>query len=68
LADHRSGSWARLQYDHDGGPPYLVRQFGTRRLWDEVQAAHQWWVEQGRPDADRWRFTVTPDGQRIDLD
>jgi protein-L-isoaspartate(D-aspartate) O-methyltransferase len=68
LADHRSGSWARLQYDHDGGPPYLVHQFGTRRLWDEVQAAHQWWVEQGRPDADRWRFTVTPDGQRIDLD
>lgn len=68
LADHRSGSWARLHYDHDGGPPYRVRQFGPRRLWDEVQSAHQWWVERGRPGADRWRCTVTSDGQRIELE
>jgi protein-L-isoaspartate(D-aspartate) O-methyltransferase len=68
LVDHRSVSWARLHYDHDGGPPYLVRQFGPRRLWDEVETAHRWWVAQGRPGADRWRFTVTPDGQRIELD
>jgi len=67
LADHRSGSWARLHYDHDGGPPYPVRQFGPRRLWDEVAAAHQWWVEHGKPDADRWRVTIAPHGQRIDL-
>lgn len=68
LVDHSSGSWARLHYDHEDGPPYPVRQYGPRRLWDEVEAAHHWWVDQGRPDADRWRFTVTPDGQRIELD
>lgn len=68
LVDHGSGSWARLDYNHDGGPPYPVRQFGPRRLWDEVQAAHRWWVQRGRPGTDRWRFTVTPDGQRIELD
>lgn len=68
LADHHSGLWARLHYDHDNGPPYLVRQFGPRRLWNEVESAYQWWVEHGRPDADRWRFTVTPHGQRIELD
>lgn len=67
LVDHSSGSWARLHYDHDGGFPYRVRQFGPRRLWDEVEAAHRWWVDAGRPGADRWRFTVTPDGQRIEL-
>lgn len=67
LVDHRSGSWARLHYDHDSGPPYTVRQFGTRRLWDEVVAAHQWWVDSGQPGAERWRFTVTPQGQRIEL-
>lgn len=67
LVDHRSGSWARLHYDHGGGPPYAVRQFGPRRLWDEVEAAHQWWVDQGRPSADRWQFTVTPQGQRVEL-
>ncbi|MGH3885705.1 MAG: methyltransferase domain-containing protein [Pseudonocardiaceae bacterium] len=49
LVDHLSGSWARLHYDHDGGPPYPVRQFGPRRLWDEVEAAHQWWLDQGSP-------------------
>ncbi len=67
LTDHDSGSWARLCYDHDHGPPYLVRQYGPRKLWDEVEAAHAWWVDQGRPDADRWRFSVTPQGQRIEL-
>lgn len=66
LVDHHSGSWARLHYDHDGGPPYTVRQFGTRRLWDEVVAAHQWWVDAGSPGPDRWRFTVTPQGQQIE--
>lgn len=67
LADHTSGSWARLHYDHDSGPPYTVHQFGPRRLWDEVEAAYQWWVDQSSPGADRWRFTVTPHEHRIDL-
>lgn len=67
LVDHLSGSWARLRYDHNGGPPYAVRQFGPRRLWDEVEAAYQWWVDHGSPTADRWRFTVTPHGQRVEL-
>ncbi|MGH3939673.1 MAG: hypothetical protein ACRDTG_13790 [Pseudonocardiaceae bacterium] len=46
---------------------FPVRQCGPRRLWDEVANAHQWWVEQGKPGADSWCFTVTPDGQRIEL-
>lgn len=32
-----------------------------------MEAAHSWWVDQGWPDADRWRFTVTPQAQRIKL-
>jgi Protein-L-isoaspartate(D-aspartate) O-methyltransferase (PCMT) len=66
LVDHSSGSWARLTYDA-GGPPYTVRQFGPRRLWDEVEAAYQWWIEHGRLTAARWQFTVTPHGQRVEL-
>lgn len=46
---------------------FLVIQRGPRRLWNEVLAAYEWWVHQGKPAADRWRFTVTPDGQRIEL-
>lgn len=66
LVDHRSGSWARL-HCQDSGPPYPVHQFGPRRLWDEVQAAHQWWIDNGSPGLDRWLVTVTPQGQRIEL-
>lgn len=68
VVDHDSDSWARLQHTPGSPGPYKVYQFGPRRLWDEVEAAHQWWVDQGEPGADRWRFTVTPDSQRIELD
>lgn len=68
LVDHRSGSWARLHYEHDGGPPYTVCQFGPRRLWDEVEAAYRWWIDAAEPGTERWRFTVTAHGQRIELE
>lgn len=67
LADHRSGSWARVHHRTGHGSRCPVHQYGPRRLWDEVEAAHGWWVEQGRPAADCWRLTVTPEGQRIEL-
>lgn len=50
-----------------GDDEFCAHQYGPRRLWDEVEAAHRWWAEHGRPDIDRWRFTVTPPGQRIAL-
>lgn len=67
LVDHNSRSCARLYYEEGSPGPYPVHQYGPRNLWDEVEAAHTWWVEHGSPGADRWRFTVTREGQRIDL-
>lgn len=29
---------------------------------------HAWWAQLGKPGADRWQFTITPNGQRIELD
>ena len=63
------GSSAKLTHtdpsaDQDEFP---VTQRGPRRLWDEVLAAHQWWVDHGRPGPDRWQFTVSPEGQTIEL-
>lgn len=46
---------------------FPVWQSGPRRLWNEVEAACRWWLEAGSPGADRWLFTVTPEGQRVEL-
>lgn len=69
LVDRSSRSWAsHTHHNADiSDDEFTVLQFGPRRLWDEVEAAHQWWVTAGRPSADRWRFTVTPHRQRIEL-
>lgn len=46
-----------------------VEQGGPRRLWNEMQAAHRWWTEQGRPGPDRFGLTATATGeQRLWLD
>lgn len=67
LIDTASGSWARLHHHPDRDGPYRILQSGPRHLWDEVQANYQWWLNAGRPTADRWRFTITPDCQHIQL-
>jgi SAM-dependent methyltransferase len=64
--DPGSRSWARFHYQPDTRR-WPVRQFGPRRLWDEVTAAYQWWHQAGQPPVTQWRFTVTPDGQRVEL-
>lgn len=46
---------------------FEVRQFGPRRLWDEVTDAYQWWRARQRPAVGDWRFTVTRDEQRIEV-
>jgi protein-L-isoaspartate O-methyltransferase len=66
LLDPGSDSWAAVALTLN--PPYEVRQCGGRRLWDEVEAAHRWWTEAGEPAVDAWRFTLTPAGQRIELE
>lgn len=47
---------------------FPVRQYGPWRLRDEVEAAHAWWVQRGKPGADRWQVMITLEGQRIELD
>jgi hypothetical protein len=40
---------------------YRVDQYGPRRLWDEIDAAHRWWISAGRPEAGDWLVTATLD-------
>jgi protein-L-isoaspartate(D-aspartate) O-methyltransferase len=67
LLDSSSRSWAALYHRPDQYGPYRVRQLGSRRLWDEVEAAYRWWAEQDQPSVDRWLITVDAAGQRVTL-
>lgn len=63
--DPATRSWARFDYQPDT-QRWPVHQFGPRRLFDELTAAYHRWDHAGRPAATQWRFTVTPDGQRVE--
>ena len=64
LVDQRDRSWATLHLTPE--PPYEIRQSGHRKLWDEVKAAYRWWIDAGEPAVDTWKFTITPNSQRIE--
>lgn len=63
----REGSWARVDFT-PGQPRFPVAQYGSRKLWDEVEQAYAWWVQIGRPDRGRFGMTVTSDDQWVWLD
>ncbi|MFE4491457.1 methyltransferase domain-containing protein [Streptomyces niveus] len=60
-------SWAVVVFRADRAEA-KVYQAGPRRLWDEVEAAHRWWVEQERPGFNRFGLTLDADGERAWLD
>lgn len=64
--DQGSRSWASIEYA-PGAETFPVRQLGSRRLWDEIEAAYGWWEAAGSPGPERWRITVTSKAQRIEL-
>jgi protein-L-isoaspartate(D-aspartate) O-methyltransferase len=64
--DPGTRSWARFNYQPDRRR-WPVHQFGPRRLFDEVATAYHQWDHAGRPPATHWRFTITPNGQRVHL-
>ena len=55
-------SWATADYLPDAST-FEVRQSGPRRLWDEVEAAYQWWQDNGRPGLERLGLTIGAQGQ-----
>ncbi|MEV7011995.1 methyltransferase domain-containing protein [Streptosporangium sp. NPDC051022] len=62
LADR---SWAAVYFYGDTTRwASQVYQGGPRSLWDEVEAAHRWWSEQGRPGHEEFGLTVTADGRQ----
>jgi hypothetical protein len=57
--------WATAYYP--GGLLSLtVEDDGTATGGIIIETAHQWWINAGKPGLPAWRFTITPDGQRIE--
>jgi protein-L-isoaspartate O-methyltransferase len=65
MSHSASGSWATVV---PGEEEHRVYHEGPRRLWEELEAAYQWWTDAGRPDHTRFGMTVTSDGQTFWLD
>ncbi|MBO0882206.1 MAG: methyltransferase domain-containing protein [Mycobacterium sp.] len=68
LMDPVGGSWASVHVEPDLIDQVPVRQHGPRRLWDEVEDAHRWWAEAGKPDHTRFGLSVEADRQWVWLD
>jgi protein-L-isoaspartate O-methyltransferase len=64
LLDPAGDSWALARYD---GRPGVreIRQYGSRRLWDEVEAAFRCWATLGKPHLDQSRVTITASAQTV---
>jgi protein-L-isoaspartate O-methyltransferase len=65
--DAESGSCAIVNADPNE-PDIVIKQWGPRQLWDEVELAYRWWVSKGRPSHDRFGISVGPTGQSVWLD
>ncbi|REF00362.1 methyltransferase domain-containing protein [Thermomonospora umbrina] len=59
----RCRSWSIAYFDDD--PEAEVYQGGPRRLWDEVEAAHRWWIEQDRPGHEDFGLTTGANGEHV---
>lgn len=57
-------SWAAVYFDEEDPAASRVYQGGPRSLWDEIEAAHRWWDERGRPGHEEFGLTVTAGGQQ----
>ncbi len=59
----RDGSWAYQAADEQGAP--VAVPGGRRRLWDELERAHEQWKRLGEPARDRFGLTVLSDGDHV---
>lgn len=63
LTDPRGQAWARVETDTTADRQ--VTQGGDRRLWDELEAAHNLWKRLGQPRPENFTITITQDGDQI---
>lgn len=66
LTDPHTGAWARVEAaPGDPAAEREVTQGGDRRLWDELEAAHEQWLQLGQPRPEDFSILVTPDAGQV---
>ncbi|MDQ2879896.1 MAG: protein-L-isoaspartate(D-aspartate) O-methyltransferase [Actinomycetota bacterium] len=68
LDDITTKSWARLDANLTSPDKLVVSQLGPRRLWDEAEAAYDWWYDRGKPGPSRFGMTASTNTQTVWLD
>ncbi|WP_370933943.1 methyltransferase domain-containing protein [Amycolatopsis sp. cg13] len=64
LTDPQTESWARVDADTDG-TEREVTQGGDRRLWDELETAHELWTRLDQPSPADFAITVSAGGEQF---
>ncbi|MEV4943275.1 hypothetical protein [Streptomyces zaomyceticus] len=68
VATSDTTSWAAVDREGKSDDRFTVWQHGPRRLWNEVEAAHAWWLLRDRPGPERFGLTVTAASESAWLD
>jgi methyltransferase of ATP-grasp peptide maturase system len=63
LTERHSRAWARVETDTN--TDRAVTQGGNRRMWDELEVAHDLWKRLGQPRPENFTITITPDGDQL---
>jgi protein-L-isoaspartate O-methyltransferase len=63
IATTDATSWAAVDWDGKSDDRFTVWRHGPRRLWDQAEAAHAWWLLHDRPGPERFGLTVTVTGE-----
>src|SRR5207248_3884548 len=66
LTDPRTGAWARVEATPgDPAADRQVTQGSERRLWDELETAHELWLQLQQPRPEDFTILVTPDAEQV---
>lgn len=66
LTDPHTRAWARVEATPgDPAADRQVTQGGDRRLWDELEAAHELWLQLQQPRPEDFTIMITPDAEQV---
>jgi protein-L-isoaspartate(D-aspartate) O-methyltransferase len=65
LTDPHSEGWTRTELAADSDDERQVTQGGDRRLWDELETAHELWQRLNQPQPEHFTISISPPGEQV---